>query len=118
MTIMDPGIQTVETGGSKQKMAVRRQFHSDYKAQVVLEILKEEKTLNQLASEYGVCISQLTRWRNQGIESLAHAFNGERKSHDALKAQYEKTIEELYAQVGRLTTQVNWLKKKSGLRVE
>lgn len=99
-------------------MGVRRKFTDEFKTQVVLEILKEEKTLAQLSSEYGVSSTQLIRWRDQAIRGLNGAFSDERKAQDAIKAQYEAKIEELYSEVGRLTTQVNWLKKKSGLKLE
>ena len=33
-----------------------------------------------------------------------------------MKAEYENQIENLYAEVGRLTTQLSWLKKKSGIK--
>jgi hypothetical protein len=32
-----------------------------------------------------------------------------------MKSEYEKKIQDLYAEVGRLTTELTWLKKKSGL---
>lgn len=96
---------------------MRKNYPPSFKAQVVLEILKEEKTISQLAAEHGIHPNQLTRWRNQAIEQLPQVFADDRKGIAALKAGYEKQIEELYAEVGRLTTQLAWLKKK-GICVE
>lgn len=96
---------------------MRKNYPPSFKAQVVLEILKEEKTISQLAAEHGIHPNQLTRWRNQAIEQLPQLFADDRKGLAALKAGYEKQIEELYAEVGRLTTQLAWLKKK-GIHVE
>lgn len=96
---------------------MRKNYPPSFKAQVVLEILKEEKTISQLAAEHGIHPNQLTRWRNQAIEQLPQLFADDRKGIAALKAGYEKQIEELYAEVGRLTTQLAWLKKK-GICVE
>ncbi|GAB6174946.1 hypothetical protein JCM15765_44240 [Paradesulfitobacterium aromaticivorans] len=76
-------------------MGVRRKFTDEFKTQVVLEILKEEKTLAQLSSENGVSSTQLIRWRDQAIRGLNGAFSDERKVQDAIKAQYEAKIEEL-----------------------
>lgn len=42
-----------------------------------------------------------------------HAFEPQGKELDKLRSEYEKTIEQLYAQVGRLTTELTWLKKRS-----
>lgn len=94
---------------------MRKQYTAAIKAKIVTELLKEEKTLTQLASEYGVSTKQLTRWKNCALAEMPRLF--ERQS-DQLKEKYESKINELYAEIGRLTTQVNWLKKKSGLNVE
>ena len=95
--------------------AMRKQYTAAIKAKIVTELLKEEKTLTQLASEYGVSTKQLSRWKNYALGEMPRLF--ERQS-DQLKEKYESKINELYAEIGRLTTQVNWLKKKSGLNVE
>jgi transposase len=95
--------------------AMRKRYTAAIKAKIVIELLKEEKTLTQLASEYEVSTKQLTRWKNQALAEMPHLF--ERKS-DKTKEKYDTKINELYAEIGRLTTQVNWLKKKSGLNLE
>ena len=95
--------------------AMRKQYTAAIKAKIVTELLKEEKTLTQLASEYGVSTKQLSRWKNYALGEMPRLF--ERQS-DQLKEKYESKINELYAEIGRLTTQVNWLKKKSGLNLE
>ena len=94
---------------------MRKQYTAAIKAKIVTELLKEEKTLTQLASEYGVSTKQLSRWKNYALGEMPRLF--ERQS-DQLKEKYESKINELYAEIGRLTTQVNWLKKKSGLNLE
>ena len=48
-------------------------------------------------------------------QSLVSLFSSDHKAESALKASYEKRLHELSAEIGRLTTQVNWLKKKSGI---
>lgn len=97
-------------------MSNRRKYSSTFKAEVVQELLKEEKTLSQLASEHGIHTSVLGKWKRAALKALPGAF--EENQQDAIarmKAEYEKKQEELYAEIGRLTTQVNFLKKKSGL---
>ncbi len=91
-----------------------RKHHSPaFKAQVVLELLKEEKSLSQLATEYDVHPNQLYRWRDVAITGLPRLFSGqsaqELAAKDAAHAQHE---EELYAEIGKLTTQLSWIKKK------
>ncbi len=43
---------------------MRKTYSAEFKAQVVLEILKEEKSISQLSSEYGVHPNQLNKWKN------------------------------------------------------
>ena len=94
---------------------MRKRYTAKFKAKVVAELLQEEKTLGQLASETGVSSKQLTRWKNQALAELSCLFEDKR---DKSQEKYESKINELYAEIGRLTTQVNWLKKKSGLNLE
>lgn len=85
-----------------------------FKAQVVLELLKEEKSLSQLAAEYKIHPNVLRDWRTAAVRNLASLFA---RSDDVakLRASYEQQLEELYSQIGRLTTQLAWIQKKSGL---
>jgi putative transposase len=96
-------------------MPIRKHFTASQKAQIALEILKEEKTVNQLASEYGVHPNVLYRWKKQALENLPKLFEDENKSDRTRQAEHERQVNELYGEIGRLTTQLNWLKKKSGL---
>ena len=99
-------------------MKNRRIYTPELKAEIVLRLLKEEETLAQIASEYGVHPNQLTRWKTQFLKDAPIVFNSDQKPLKEMKAKYEKQIEDLYGEVGRLTTQLNWLKKKSGIRME
>jgi putative transposase len=92
-------------------MAIRKRYPAEQKAKIVLEIIREEKTVSQVASEHGIHPTQLNRWKNQVLEDLPKLFSDERNALEVVSAGYEKQIQELYAEVGRLTTQLNWLKK-------
>ena len=94
---------------------MRKRYTAKFKAKVVTELLQEEKTLAQLASETGVSSKQLNHWKNHALAELPGLFENKR---DKSKEKYESKINELYVEIGRLTTQVNWLKKKSGLNLE
>jgi putative transposase len=95
-------------------MPKRKHFSASQKAQIALEILKEEKTVNQIASEYGVHPNDLYRWKKQALENLPKLFEDENKSERECQAEHERQVTELYSEIGRLTTQLDWLKKKSG----
>lgn len=90
---------------------MRKQFSATFKAQVVQELLKEEKSIAQLAAEYDVHPTQLGKWKATALRDLPSLFE-ERATIEALKAAHEAQLTALYAEIGRLTTQVAWLKKK------
>jgi len=94
---------------------MRKQYTAELKAQVVREVLREEKTLGQVASEYGVHPHQVAQWRDKVLAGLPELLS--RKGEDKRAAQattHEKQVHELYAEIGRLTTELAWLKKKAG----
>jgi transposase-like protein len=82
----------------------------------VLELLREELTLGQLAAGYGVHPNQVSKWRNAVVEGLPELLSDKRKK-DKLASEYEELTKDLYAQIGELTTKLSWLKKKSGIDV-
>lgn len=94
---------------------MRKRYTATIKARIVIELLKEEKTMTQLSSEYGVSPKQLTRWKNYALTEMPRLFENK---NDKSQEKYNRKINELYAEIGRLTTQVNWLKKKSGFNPE
>ena len=90
---------------------MRKQYTAAYKAKVVQDLLKEEKTLAQIATEYEVHPTQLKSWRAVALEGLASLFE-KQDSTVRLQAAHQQQLTELYAEIGKLTTQVTWLKKK------
>lgn len=90
---------------------MKKVYTPAFKAQVVIELLKEEKTLAQISTEYGVHATVLRDWRAHALKGLPSLF--ERRDDVAeLKTAHAQQLEDLYAQIGRLTTQLSWLKKK------
>ena len=89
---------------------MKKSYTANFKAQVVLELLKETKTISQLASEYAVHPNILREWKQVAIKGLPDVFE-RRDSLTDVKAAYERQLEDLYAEIGRLTTHVNFLKK-------
>lgn len=94
---------------------MRKKYIAKQKAQIVLEMLKEERPIAQIASQYGIHPNQLYKWKAQALDGLPGLFEDGRKTEKDLKATHEQQVEELYAQIGRLNTQLTWLKKKSGI---
>lgn len=93
-------------------MEKRRIFKPEEKAKIVLEMLREEKTIAEIASEYGVHPSQLHRWKAEALENLPTLFTRGASEVEKMRKQHEAEKEELTKQIGQLTIEVNWLKKK------
>ena len=90
---------------------MRKQYTAAFKTRVVQELLKEEKTLAQIATEYEVHPTQLKKWRAIALGGLPGLFE-KQDSTAELKRAHEQQLTELYAEIGKLSTQVAWLKKK------
>jgi transposase-like protein len=90
---------------------MRKQYTVAFKARIVQELLKEEKTLAQIAAENEVHPTQLKNWRTVALEGLPGLFE-KQDSTAELKRAHEQQLSELYAEIGKLSTQVTWLKKK------
>lgn len=97
------------------KRRLRKQYSASQKAQIVVEILKEEQSLSQLAATHGVHVNLLRRWKAQALAGLPSLFETDPLGVQEQAAAHAREREELYAEIGRLTTQLGWLKKKSGL---
>jgi transposase len=92
-------------------MARKRKSHSAaFKAQVALAAARGDKTISELASLYGVHPTMIHAWKKQLLDNAEELFQSGAKTssaeHEALQAQ-------LYEQIGRLKTELDWLKKKA-----
>jgi transposase-like protein len=93
---------------------MRKRHTSEIKAKAVQELMREEKTLSQIASDHGVHPNQLRQWKAKALEGLPSLFERDGKAQQE-KAEHDQQVQELYAEIGKLTTQLSWLKKKSGI---
>jgi transposase len=95
-------------------MEKRRRYTPEQKAKIVIEVLREERTLNEIAAEYEIHPNQLSRWKAEFLSNAARAFSKETDEVDKVKQSYEKEKDELLKQLGQLSYENAWLKKKSG----
>jgi transposase-like protein len=92
---------------------IRRRHSSEFKARVALEAVKGQRTLNELASEFGVHPVQIAQWKRQLVEASPAAFEAGGGHRDHAQVQL---IEQLYQQIGQLKVEVDWLRKKGSSR--
>ena len=94
------------------KTRQRRNFSAEMKSRIALEAIKGQKTIQEIASHYGVHPNQVTKWKRQAIESMSSVFVDRRSRTDTS----EETVKaELYQQIGEMRVELDWLKKRSGL---
>jgi len=93
---------------------MRKTFGPALKAKVALAVLKGDKTMAELSSEYEVHPNQISKWKKRVLELLPSLF--ERKS-DSKSQRPDPVVDELYRQIGQLQVENDWLKKKSEMLI-
>ena len=90
----------------------RRYFTMQFKFKVALDAAKGVKTINQIASEYGLHANQVSSWKKQLLTEGPALFK-RRNS----RQEREQTVKEaeLFEQIGRLKMELEWVKKKATL---
>lgn len=92
-----------------------KKFETGFKVKVVLEALREEMTLNELAAKYNTIPKNIVNWKREFLANAELVFDKE-KAVTQYKEQLgdkDRQLDELYRQLGKTTTQLEWCKKKS-----
>ncbi len=89
-------------------MKKRKQYNAAFKLKAVLEMLKEERTIPEIASEYEVHPTMLHAWRREFQEKAPAIFEDKRKQTEARDT--EQLTGELYKQIGQLKVENDFLK--------
>ena len=92
-------------------MAKRKNHSAIFKTKVVLDALKEEMTLAELATKYGIHPTLVTKWKKQAIEGMSGLFSGAAKREDKNR---ETETHDLHAKIGQLSVENDFLKKAFG----
>ena len=90
----------------------RKNFTGAQKAKVAVEAIKGAKTANQIAQEYGVHPTQVSLWKKELLENAGSLFEGKRGPKPVSS---QNDPDRLYAKIGQLNMELDWLKKKSGI---
>jgi len=89
---------------------MRKQHSKEFKAQVALEALKEEKTVSEIGAIYEVHPNMVSEWKRHLTEFASEAFQRGKSKKDK---EAEKLENELYKELGKLKIENEFLKKKS-----
>lgn len=90
-------------------MARKSNYGAGFKAKVALAAVKEVRTVNELAGQFGVHPTQIHQWKRRLVEQAESLFVGPGEK----RREAEVESAELYEQIGRLKMELEWLKKKA-----
>lgn len=88
----------------------RKRHAQRTKVKVALEAIKGQLTTAEITAKYGVHASQINTWKKKALGVIPQAFSSARKRTED---DQQALIDELYRQIGQLTVERDWLKKKS-----
>jgi transposase-like protein len=92
----------------------KRKYSAETKVKAVLEVLREEKQLGEVAAAYGISPNQLRNWKKEFLEKASRVFD-ESKREKEIREREKEIIQErdaLYRTIGQVTFERDFLKKK------
>jgi len=94
-------------------MGMKKKHTNEYKAKVALAALREDRTLSELSSEYGVHPIQIGLWKKKMIEGSPRLFEAGGAFLSGDNGQ-KALIDKLYRKIGEVEVENDWFKKKFG----
>ena len=85
---------------------IRKKYSKEYKAQVALSSIREEHTITELSSQYGVHPTQINKWKRLALSGMKNIFsdNTSKQQH-----QHDNQVKDLHAKTGQLTVEKDFL---------
>ena len=93
-------------------MEKRNRYTKEFKAKVVLEILREEESLNQIAGKYELNPQMLSQWKREFVDHAAEVFDHKKGNETKLKKDLAEKEDRYQKIVGQMSYEISWLKKK------
>jgi len=87
----------------------RKTYDDNFKARVALEVIKGERTISEIASQFKVHPNQITKWKKHLLENVAGVFS---RKKDPEIDELKSLNEELYKKIGKQNIELEFLKKK------
>ena len=93
---------------------IRKKHGVDFKAKVALAAVREDGTVAELSSRYGVHASQIHAWKKTLIEGVGSLVARGRAGASEGAASDEAQLAKLYEKIGELTVERDFFRKRSG----
>ena len=97
-------------------MEKRNRYAAEFKAKVVLELLREEQTLNEVAAKYQLNPQMISQWKSDFVKNASAVFERNKDEAGKLKKEMEEKESRYQQIIGQQSYEIDWLKKKSGLK--
>ena len=96
------------------KDMVKRKFTTEFKAQLVLEVLREERELSKIAAEHEVSPNQIRNWKKAFLENAPMLFEESKQEREAKRKEKESAEEKaaMLKTIGQLTMERDFLKEQ------
>ena len=88
----------------------RKTYSTEFKSKVALAAIREEGTLSELSSRFGINANMISKWKKQALESFSDIFSNRREN---IQISNDQQIKELHAKIGELTIEKDFLQNAS-----
>lgn len=88
----------------------RKNYPAKFKAQVALAAIREDSTVSELSSRYGVHPTVINRWKREALQSMESGFSG---SQEQQTIDHKSELKMLHAKIGELTIERDFLAEAS-----
>ena len=92
---------------------IRKKHSAEFKAKVAMAAIREEGTMAELTSKYGVQASQIYAWKKAVQDGVTALFEGDKKVA-RIEAADKTKLTELHAKIGQLTMERDFFRERSG----
>jgi transposase-like protein len=92
----------------------RKKHSPEFKAKVALAAVREEGTVAELSSRFGVHASQIHAWKKTLLDGTASLFTHNKAASNGGDAAADAQLAPLYEKIGQLTVERDFFRKRSG----
>lgn len=89
---------------------IKKNHSAEFKAQVAMAAMREDATISELSSRFGVHATMIRRWKKEALAGMASLFKGKQERQEQA---HSHQIKELHAKIGQLTVERDFLEQAS-----